>query len=320
MNKKNMIIIAAAIVAVLIGVVLFLILGRALEDNEHGVEVYFFNSAQGQLEAEFRELPQMSSVERIETALLYFSNEPESSSLVRAIPSNVQLRELITEIFIENGVLIAMMSEIYDEISTVEDLLFRSAFTLTMVGLPGIESVKFVSADGSEFVESAATIANNPHISPARRTAEDFTLYYVDESGEGLTTVLYESADVNVHRRSSQILELLMEGQNEAGILPMIPPETRVRDVMIELDAGIYVDLSAEFHSRFSGNATQARLMLQSITHTMLENNPGPPRRVFFLIDSVRLDDFHGVSDFNLGFTIDETVMLGYVPAEEIEN
>jgi hypothetical protein len=38
---------------------------------------------------------------------------------------------------------------------------------------------------------------------------------------------------------------------------------------------------------------------------------------VFFLIDSDRREDFHGVSDFDLGFAWDESFMLGYVPQEE---
>jgi hypothetical protein len=272
------------------------------------------------LESEFRDLSDLNSREHVTATLGFFSRAPQSSNLARVFPDDVELRELVTEIHIENGILTATISELYEEMSPIDEVLFRSAFTLTMIGLPRIESVRFLSSSGDEWIESADTIANNPLISPARRTAYEFILFFVDETGEGLITVLYESADVDVHRRAQNILELLIEGQNEPGIMPLIPPDTRVREVMIEDELGIYINLSPDFHRGFNGNSTQARLMLQSIAHTMLENHKALLRRhVFFLIDSERLEDFHGISGFDLSFTYDETIMLGYVPPEENE-
>jgi hypothetical protein len=190
-----------------------------------------------------------------------------------------------------------------------------------MLGLPNIEGVLFRIENEygtDEFFETAATIANDPFISPARRTAESFTLFLTDETGEGLITVVHEADDVNIHARGQYILAQLIYRQTAEGVMPLVPQETRVRDVFIEPESGIYVNLSSEFHSRFTGTPAQARLMLQSITHTMLENvRSNVQRRVFFLIDSERWDDFHGVSYFNLGFTFDETVMLGFVEHEE---
>jgi germination protein M len=313
--KKSKIIIYASLIffaLVVFGVSLFLFLRyeNSPEENMRGLPVYFFNAAQGGLQAEYRELPHGDSSARIDAALRYFFGTPENSSLARTWPSEIAFLDFVTDIFLEDGILVTTFSEHYDEMPPIDEVLFRAAFTLTMTGLPYIDGIMF-RANENEFFETAETIANNPYISPARRTAEDITLFFVDETGEGLVTEVYSAADVNVHTRAQEILEKLIERQNAQGILPLIPAETRVRDVLIELDGGIYVDLSPEFHSRFSGNATHAYLMLQSITHTMLENIPGPPRRVFFLIDSERWEDFHGVNDFNLGFTIDETIMLG---------
>lgn len=323
-NRRRIIVgIAAAVVAVC-AVVLFLVIDFALEDDSYGrLPVYFYNASQGQLEAELRTLPQTDSYERIDAALQHFFNGPESASLTRVWPAYVNFSELFTRLYIEEGILVASFSDLYSEMSPVDAILFRSAFTLTMVGLPCIDGMKFRTpgsngAEGFEWFESAGSIANNPFISPARRTAEEFTLYFVHESGEGIITTLYRTKDVDVHNREIYILEQLIERQRLPGILPLVPTETRVRDVLVELDTGIYVDFSPEFHSRFSGTSSQARMMLQSITHTMLENDgSNSPRRVFFLINSERWDEFHGVSDFNLSFTFDETMMLEFVAEED---
>ena len=66
----------------------------------------------------------------------------------------------------------------------------------------------------------------------------------------------------------------------------------------------LYVNLSGDFVSRFTGSPATARLMLQSIVNTLTlpANNIGNARRVFFLIDTMRLESFHGVGEFNLAF------------------
>jgi hypothetical protein len=312
-TKKIKIILSLAIFfALIIFGVIFLLLAFSRDYDATGLPVYFFDASGGRLNVEYKPFPQGDFTQQTNATLRYFTNAFE-------LPPLFTFREIFSEIYLLDGLLVANFSHLYSELSSVDEMIFRSAFTLTMTGLPFIDGVKFVTHAYDEGrIETVATIANSPFISPARRTPEVFTLFFADETGEGLITVVYHAADVDTHRRSLSILELLIEGQSDEGILPLIPPETRVREVLIEPEAGIYVNLSGEFHRGFSGTPTQARLMLQSVAHTMLENNKGSARRVFFLIDSERREDFHGVSDFNLGFTIDETKMLGY-EAEEAE-
>ncbi|MCL1883505.1 MAG: GerMN domain-containing protein [Defluviitaleaceae bacterium] len=332
MSIKLKIIMAAVALVAASGAAIFFIIERGSDDDMRGrIPIYFFNAAQGQMEAEFRDMPQGSPDIRIDAALRYFTSAPDSNALKMAWPVGFEFTELVADIFLEEivrevsaenyvyeQILITEFTDMYDEISPIDAAVFRSAFTLTMVGLPYIDGVMFRTYD-DEWVEYAETIANNPFISSARRTVEEFTLFFVDESGEGLITATYLENDVDLLRRIQIAIELLIQGQNEPGIMPLIPAETRVRPIIIEMDAlGIYVDFSSEFHRNFMGTSAQAHMMLQSITHTVLENHRGTHTRVFFLIDSERWDDFHGVSDFNLGFTMDESFLLGYEPQPEI--
>ncbi|MCL2357526.1 MAG: GerMN domain-containing protein [Defluviitaleaceae bacterium] len=322
MPEKKKLVAAATVLVMLAvsGAAFVWFVGQTAENDAlERLAVYFFNSAEGRLEAEFRDLPHGEVLARANAALGYFFSEPNDANLSRAWPSDRDFSALVPRISLRDDTLIAVLSELYAEIPPPDEALFRAAFTMTMTGVPHIEGVVF-RTENREWLESAETVANAPFISPARRTAEDFTLFFTDESGEGLITVFCENFDVNIHTRNRDILERLIERQSESGFLPLIPPETRVRDVLTEPDAGFYIDLSSEFHSRFAGSPAQARLMIQSITHTILENDGSNiPQRVFFLIDSDRWDEFHGVSDFNLGFVFDESFMLGFVPPPPIE-
>jgi hypothetical protein len=295
---------------------------------EGRVPIYFFNTAQGRVEAEFRLLAAEGLTEQIDMALRYFFSGPSGGGLSHVVPAGLEASEFLKDMYIADRMLVVSFSEWYSEMSPTDEIKFRSAFTRTMVSLPQIESVMFRAGStesesgtewGIERVESAETIANNPFISPARRTSEEFTLFFVCETGEGLITMQDFVPDVNLHTRIQNIVERLIEEQNAAGVMPLIPPETRVRLVINEPDAGLYIDFSGEFHSRFTGTTAQAELMLQSIAHSVLENLRENRTRVFFLIDSDRWEEFHGVSDFDLGFIIDESFMLGFIGYDEQE-
>ena len=333
--KQKKVFIPGAIGAVLIifAVVFFLLRGGVPDDSERVLfPVYFFNAEEGRLVSELREMPQRAAEEGeialITGAFHQMYGMPYDGSLMRAVPWGIIRGDYIVNMALVEGVLTLDILRVVQPagrelvspsviMTPVEEVILRSAVTLTMLGLPYVDSVEFIMPDGETFTETSASIANAPFISPARRTAETFTLFFVCESGDGLFTKVYEATYVNSHMRERYIMEQLIVGQQAEGVMPLIPPETQVRDASTESDVGIYVNLSAEFSSRFNGNAAQARLMLQSIAHTMIENST--LRHVFFLIESDRQEEFHGVPYFNLRFTIDETAMACFVPPEPYE-
>jgi len=69
--------------------------------------------------------------------------------------------------------------------------------------------------------------------------------------------------------------------------------------------------LSTDFVNHFSGTTAQARMMLASIANTLIENTGHSGiRRVVFLINSERREEFHGVGDFGSAFTFDASLIL----------
>jgi len=211
--------------------------------------------------------------------------------------------------------LTAVFCESYLEILPLQEALFRSAFTLTMLGLPFVDNV-IIRAGNHQWAETTETIQNAPTISPVRLVDTQLILYFIDELGEGLVREYFEATDVDFQQLAREALERLIEGPTIEGVVSLVPSETRIRNVVsVTETASIYVSLSGEFLTRFSGSTAQASQMIYSIVNTVIENSPQGvrPWQVFFLIDSDRRDEFHGVTDFDTGFEYNERIVFGFV-------
>ena len=311
------------VLTVAVAVFVYFLVG-VQQQNENYVMVYFFNAAEGSLEAERRVVPtewELTGDDLLLTAAFNFvMRAPKSGALTQPWPDMSSYRY-----FLDGDKLVVEFGESYLELEPLTEAMFRSALTLTMVDLPFVNSVEIrLITDYGElervFEESAATIANAPSISPALQSDQTFTLFFIDESGEGLIYESYVAPAVNLHFRNQVILETLIANQSTQGVLPSIPPETRVLSVNEHREAfAIYVNLSSEFFTRFGGGPSEARLMIASIANTLIENAAGSQlRRVYFFIESERREDFHGVAEFDLGFAFDETLIVGFTYEEGV--
>jgi germination protein M len=183
-----------------------------------------------------------------------------------------------------------------------------------MTGLPFVSRVAIrVEGDDPEteaLLESRETVAINPVISSVRLTTRTFTLYYVNDTLDALVPVEYTSSNVNMDQIERYIVSRLIEEPPQEGLIATIPSETRIIDVMTE-ESICYVNLSADFVSRFNGSPSLAQLMLYSIVNSLTENMTHV-KRVQFLIDSERVDQFQGTADFHQVFERDETLIAGF--------
>jgi len=324
--KRWLYIVGAFILLIICGVIIGLIVRtRDTDISLQGeMRVYFFDPSQGVLYAEGRPWPQGDIREWISNALWNVMLEPNSSRLVSTWPAHTHPdRDLNWEMWLgssmEDNTLTLTFDETYFLMEPLQEALFRSAVSLTMLELSFVEEVKIVVGE-TEWIESAATIANAPELNPARISNTQLTLYFMDESGEGLVREYYNAMGVDTQQRARIALERLIEGTEMEGAVALIPTETRVRAVTIPVDgtASVYVNLSSDIN-RFSGGQLHANFMIQSIVNTIIANSLGQIRQVFFLIDSGRQDSFHGVGEFTRGFEYDETVMTDYVPYVEME-
>jgi len=283
------------------------------------MQVYFFNPLEGRLNSEGRQWPYGNQHDWVSAALGHL-RFPNSSRLVSTWPDinpllGVEEIPFFMNAAMNESTLIIDFHDSYLDVPPLHEALFRSALTLTMVGLPFIDEVKIRVGD-NEWIESAETIANAPSLSPARLTSTQLVIYFIDESGEGLIREYYNAVEIDARRQAQAALQRLIDGPVADGMFSAIPAETRVLAIIpiLEPPRSIYVNLSGDF-LRFVGTPAQTRLVIASIVNTVLENS-GPGWRqaqVFFLIDSSR-EQLPGIDDFTRGFIYDETAVLGFLP------
>jgi len=314
--RKRAIIVAVAIFLICCGIALIFILRGRVQDiftpTGREMRVYFFNSQAGQLQAEnlpintrdFRfSLPWENDLNWIYAA---FANmqRPPGRNLSSTWPEAVYPIDYI----IDERILFLSFNESYLEMPPLEEALFRTALTLTMTAGPYIDKV-IMRTGAQDRVESPTTVFNAPHISSARLANLNTILYFVCESGEGLVRDYSIIENANQRETELEALERLISGPVPDGAVSFIPTETRVR-VLRDVDTrSIYIILSGEFSTRFNGSHAQAQLTIQAIVNTALSNSVWDIRQVFFLIDSARESQFHGVQDFDRAFEYDEIIL-----------
>ena len=320
-SKRIVAIGAVALIVICVGIAATILL-RGNRDiflqTQQEMRVYFFNSSAGHLNYEELAVnprdfiqPYGGSLNWVSLALANLQRPP--GNLASTWPDTAT----VINYDLDDRTLVINFLDDYLETPPIQEALFRSALTLTMVSGPFVDEVILVAGD-SIWAESAFTIDNSPAISPARLANVQVVLYLIDESGEGLVRTYYTIPDANPREQIRVALERLIEGSPIEGAVSLIPPETRVNVLSDTEIRSVYVNLTGEF-SRFTGSPAQANLMIASMVNTVFGNS-ADLRQVFFLIDSVWENSFHGVSDFNRGFEYDETVMLGFVPEEEEED
>ncbi|MCL2187335.1 MAG: GerMN domain-containing protein [Defluviitaleaceae bacterium] len=319
-------ILIVAIVPAVIGIAL--LVNARYSGNDEGTRVFYYNEVTGRLESTEIVLLSHSTHAQVWEMITRFYNPP--AGLTGLWPYGLGVVDITHH---EYTVGVALPAD-FRGLTLMEQSLLRAGLTLTLTQLPEVERVVFwVHGEGEKpyvhfaewirdeeywdtsalRIESLATVANNPTISPGIMRSRTITLYFVDAYDEGLITETFVDGYVDLHRLAEEKLRYLISGPMYENAQRLIPPETRIRAVTVDAPSNsIYVDFSEDFYTRFTGTPEQARLMLQSIvnTLTLTGNNRVPVRYAFFLIDSHRMDTFHGVTGFDLAFVYDHDIIL----------
>jgi len=299
MRMRIILISAVAILIICGSVALILALRGGARDifapGQQAMRVYFFNPQAGELQAE--NMP-------VSTQDLYWL--PAAFAMMQATPgrnlSSTWPEGLLSPVFAQHQqTLFLTFDESYLQLPPFDEALFRSALTLTLTAFPDIDEVVFRTGDNYR-TESPDTVFNAPKLSPSRLANVSVVLYFVCENGDGLIRDYATVLDANPRETDLVALERLIAGPVPEGAVQLLPAETRVRILRDVETRSIYVNLSGEFAARFSGGSAQAQLAVQSIVNTVLSNSVWDIRHVFFLVDSAREGQFHGVQDFDRGF------------------
>ena len=303
-----------------------------LRPQSYGTEiyVYFFNPSTGVFETEIRNIPNVDIEARISLALGHLRSTPSTSSLTSTWPVNDNGDFLHFDIrfALHRATDTLVLAIFLYDLPPLNKTLFNSSIVFTLEGIVSriiisyednlakiiylLDHYEDEDIQGRSAIEHMLIHAdNNPSITPGRVAIRAFTLYFANDSGDALVSETYISTEVDLFQIGSFAMQLLINGPSIDGAVALIPPETRVISVEA-LDINIYVNLSGEFHSRFTGDISMARLMILSIVNTLERIPDITASRVNFLIDSEPMEHFHGINDFHMGFLRNDDSLLLY--------
>ncbi|MCL2665665.1 MAG: GerMN domain-containing protein [Defluviitaleaceae bacterium] len=290
------------------------------KDEELKIKVFYFNTQTNNLETEERPMPEGDTDFVVRTILGYLKDAPKNAALSKTLPDGLTLLEADLS---AEAVLYLNFDESYSLIPPLEETIFRMSCIWTFTELPYVQYV-YIHTDGNNLInargnaakpENRLTAKLNPEISPVKTSTRVLKLFYVNEQADGLLAedrlVTYD-----IYSLEKDIVQLLIDGTRTEGRLSSIPPETRILDVKTE-NGICNVSLSGDFITRFTGGPSLARHTVYAIVNSLIENSSNV-NRVQFLIDSERVEVFHGVADFDKVFDKDESLII--VPEEEIED
>ncbi|MCL2528253.1 MAG: GerMN domain-containing protein [Defluviitaleaceae bacterium] len=329
------------------GLITLLLLVSCGGGDGNNIYVYHFNPSARRLEAEVRPLPttQLENV-LFDTVVGYMHSGPVSSNLASTWPLELAPlpEDLIQAVMLEDDVLIVFLTPVFYDMLPLEQTLFKTALIYTMESVAEralrfntVTDINILVADDYQYAldilmlkinaeegdeipdvpwliyDRSHGIFNDPFLSSSHIAPHTFShLHFVDESGIGLIIESHTTEELDHHReeRARYALQLLISGLRPEGAMFPIPTETIVRNIIIDR-TDIFVDLSADFDTRFTGDYHMARLMIYSIVNTLIGELS--PTQVHFTIDTRQQETFHGIEDFHLGFSQNNTLLLSYV-------
>jgi hypothetical protein len=141
------------------------------------------------------------------------------------------------------------------------------------------------TVEGDEAAGEPAPSASPEAEGAARRIR--VRLYFEAPDRAGLLPeereVLFSS---DLARQLRTVIEELAKGST-SGLLPTLPPGTRVLEVFVSRGGVVYVDLSGEASSGLPGGSLAEQLTVYSVVNTVVTNFPATSRVQILVNDSV---------------------------------
>jgi spore germination protein GerM len=209
----------------------------------------------------------------------------------------------------------------------------REANALTLVGLAGLLATVALTAprwaallrapaaslevEEPAAEETARPAAEGPAAGAGRRIS--VRLYFEAPDREGLLPEEREVAfSADLARQLRTVVEELAKGST-SGLLPTLPPGTRVLEVFVQARGVAWVDLSSEAASGFPGGSKAELLTVYSVVNTIVTNFPAVSR-VQIIVNDQPVTSLGGHVDLSRPLPPDMTLLAlptpGPSPAE----
>jgi germination protein M len=314
MNKNFKIL----VILILLSSVVFLVIKNkdadiVIPNNKTKIEVYYKNNTSKTLEYETRFISDKKDSNSIRESLEAFLSAPKSAYLISNYNPNIDINDV--KYFEEQRKVEVYFSTKYRDMTTIEEVFFRTASVWTLTSLDYIEDVYFFVGDEPLLTKNGVkfnalgrnNILINPELSPDKSGTKEVILYFSDENKEMLLPVV-KYIGVNPDKLIEKyIVEQLIEGPNDTKLRQIVPRETKIREIRTEL--GIcFINLSADFLTKQLGDVNAEKLAVYSIVNSITELEY--ITSVQFLIDSKRVDMTIDDLDFSVQIERNENIIF----------
>lgn len=264
-SKKTVILLLSALM------IIFVFSACKNNKKNQGYVVYYSNPSRNELVS--RNYSPNASEDMALVKELYdaMKNAPDENT-VKVIPDNV----ILNAYFIENNVLNMDFSAGYNDMSNIEQALFKAAIVKTVVQVPSVEYVYFhitgqpiTDDNGIEIglLNVSSFIAENDSYDESINKIETI-LYFSDSTGEKLVG---EKREIIYNQNSSiesLIMENLIKGPVDSNNKRTLPAKLKVLNVSVK-DGVCYVNFDSEILSSIAD--VSVKVSIYSVVNSLCE-------------------------------------------------
>ena len=284
MRKTAALLLAALLLALASGC------AGAAQEEEQGLKLWFpTDPGQDLLAAALDSCPYQGEDHSIPALLsaLLAGPPPDAAALIPAAPGGTR----VLSWSVDNRVAHVELSAAYAELVGIDLTLADYCITLTLTQLPGVDGVRVTSNGGGQsYRDRQALYPGDVLFSGAEEVPVEVTaaLYFRREGGDSLGYELRKFRLTEGKVPAKAVLTALIAGPEDAGLLPLLPPQLTVRSAWV--DEGVCTaDLSAHLLEIPEGERT---LAMESIAETL--RSLDTVDQVQILIEGEPADGFGG--------------------------
>ena len=204
-----------------------------------------------------------NAYETVDTAMHYFGQDPDSDSLVCALPEGVTVESWS----ISNRALTLNLSEGFATVDAMRQTETAFCAVLTFCAFDEVEAVNIVCAGQTIFHGLTEADALLPEGDSAPNVRQ-LHLYFADESGQWLVGEYHSLTVEDDSELERYVLEELLRGPNDESLVSPLPAGTRLLGYATENNI-CTVNLSTEFVENMPQTALGERLALYSIVNSL---------------------------------------------------
>lgn len=188
--------------------------------------------------------------ENVDELLKYLAKQPDTKELKPSFKSEIEYQGLISK----NKICTLDFSIEYNDMSPSLEILTRAAIIKTLVQLEAIDGINF-TISGQPLLDKndlpIGVLTDESFVENNRRDGSynqfgDIMLYFADPTGTYLSEYPARIEISNNKPIEQIIIEQLIMGPNQDGVIKTIPPDTKVLSTSTK-DGVCYVDLNSKF-------------------------------------------------------------------------